>query len=95
MVKRRYVGLRDHLRDNFESSEEHFKASLLETRIKKMGGDLIDLIVVAIRELSGQQVEVIFEQPYPDKTCSRAFLMEVLGEERYMAKKINFVRYYR
>lgn len=56
----RFNVTRDGLRDSFVGSEEHFKAEILEARIREISSDLINLMVVAVREVSSNKVEVIF-----------------------------------
>lgn len=51
---------RDSLRDSFVGSEEHFKAEILEAKIREISGDLINSMIVAVREVTSNKVEVIF-----------------------------------
>jgi hypothetical protein len=36
-------------------------------------------MIVAVREVNPNKIEVIFEQPYPEKTCAPSFLINVIG----------------
>ena len=56
----RFNVTRDSLRDSFVGSEEHFKAEILEARIREISGDLINLMIVAVREVNSNKLEIIF-----------------------------------
>lgn len=94
-IKTIYVRMREEIKKNYLTSEDYFKASLLEWKIRQLGCDLVNLMIVAILEVDIDKVDIIFEHPYPDRSCSKSYLISFLGEERYNAKKIDFVRHYR
>lgn len=64
-IKTIYVKTREEIKNNFLTSEDYFKASLLEWRIRELGRDLMNLMVVSIQEVDIDKVEITFEHPYP------------------------------
>jgi hypothetical protein len=59
-IKTIYVRMREDLKKNFLTSEGYFKASLLEWKIRQLGCDLVNLMIVAILEVDIDKVDIIF-----------------------------------